>query len=187
MHIYIDESGTFAIPTVAKRSVSCVVALVLPSSEHGEILGEFDRIRSRWLPRAQEIKGRQLNEAQVAEVIAFLRRWDVLVEAVLIDTGIHSHQQITDVRIGQAEGLTKHITSEYPAASAQWLRGLGEILRGMSNQLFAQAFLTISLIENVLQIGSLYNCQRRPEELAEFHWVVDAKEAGITRYEYLWN
>lgn len=187
MHVYIDESGTFTIPTIQKRSVSCVAALILPSSENDEILDEFDGMRSRWLPGAQEIKGRQLNEAQVAEVIDFLRRHDALVEVTLIDTGMHTEQQITDVRMGQAHGITNHITPEYPPDGAQWLRGLGDILRGMSNQLFVQAFLTISLIENIVQIGTLYYSQRMPEELGEFHWFVDAKQANITKYEYLWT
>lgn len=190
MHIYIDESGTFTVPTVQKRSVSCVAALILPSSENDEILEEFDEMRSRWLPGlpvGAEIKGSQLSEVQVAEVITFLRSHDVLVEIVMIDTGIHTQQQITDVRMEQADAITRHITPEYPPDGARWLRGLGNILREMKNPLFTQAFLTFSLVENVVRHGTLYYSQRIPEELGEFHWFVDAKQTGVTRYEFLWT
>jgi hypothetical protein len=39
-----------------------------------------------------------------------------------------------------------------------------------------QAFLTIKLVDKVIEAAVMYYCQRMPEEMARFDWVVDAIE-----------
>ncbi|MGA9767916.1 MAG: hypothetical protein WBV94_02680 [Blastocatellia bacterium] len=71
MHIYIDESGSFIIPKSRKPKVSCVAALVIPSSKNEEVLNEFIKISSAWGLGTDEIKGSKLDEARIAEIISF--------------------------------------------------------------------------------------------------------------------
>jgi len=73
MHIFIDETGSFAIPAPFP-SPSLVGALVIPDRK----LTYFDRIYGRLrskLPKEQgEVKGRLLNEGQVRSVVQALWR-----------------------------------------------------------------------------------------------------------------
>jgi len=57
----------------------------------------------------------------------------------------------------------------------------------LPNQLFVQSLTAIILVKDAIQTGTLYYCQRRPQELAEFRWVIDAKDRNITEFEKLWT
>jgi hypothetical protein len=48
-------------------------------------------------------------------------------------------------------------------------------LESYSLQLNIQSAVIFELIDRVIEHGTMYYCQRRPEELANFHWVIDAK------------
>lgn len=187
MHVYIDESGIFVTPRDKKPKVSCVAALIVPSSKNEEVLNEFAKIRSRWSLDTEEVKGRQLNESKIAEVISMLREYDVVVEICAIDTGSHTEQQVADFKEVQARKITEHLTPEHQQTMIEEANKYGDYLMNMSNQLFAQSFAMILLIDRVIETATLYYCQRMPEELGEFHWIVDAKHISITKSEEWWN
>ena len=46
MHIYIDESGTFIIPTLRANYISCVAALVIPSGKKESLFRRFLHLRT---------------------------------------------------------------------------------------------------------------------------------------------
>jgi hypothetical protein len=85
MHVYIDESGTFTIPTFKKSSVSCVSALVIPDATHEEAIAGFDALTQSWGLQAASVKGRVLNEAQIRSLALFLERFDVILEVIAIE------------------------------------------------------------------------------------------------------
>jgi hypothetical protein len=57
VHIYIDESGSFITPATPKQKVSCVAALVVPSSKNDELLRDFAQIRPQWGGRNRRSEG----------------------------------------------------------------------------------------------------------------------------------
>jgi hypothetical protein len=80
-----------------------------------------------------------------------------------------------------------HVDASYPASFVMELQNRHDEIMDLSNQLFIQAFLTIILIERVLQTATMYFVQRSPTGLGVFHWVVDVKDIGETKYERLWR
>jgi hypothetical protein len=61
-------------------------------------------------------------------------------------------------------------------------------MAGFSDQLYVQGAVMIDLLYRVMQDMIMYHCQRFPKELAEFHWVVDAKDSAVvTDWEDWWS
>ena len=63
-----------------------------------------------FLPSSGEVKGSRLNKSQVAAVIALLERYDVLVEAQVIDAGWHKKRDLRAFRMKQADIIGRHAT-----------------------------------------------------------------------------
>jgi hypothetical protein len=58
----------------------------------------------------------------------------------------------------------------------------------MPPQLYAQSVATFDLLARVIDHATMFYSQRRPKELAVFHWVVDGKELGrVTDWEDWWS
>ena len=113
MHIFIDESGTFAPQIHRRHSISAVGALVIPSSAMKGFEKLYARLRRR-LPKTKgEVKGRDLSEAHVIEVARILRKIGALFEVVAVDLGMHSKEELTFHKTGQAEAMTAHLTPEH--------------------------------------------------------------------------
>jgi len=186
MHIYIDESGSFLVPKEKKPRVSCVAALVIPSSRRRDVVKEFKMLRSSW-GSTEEVKGSKLDEAQIAAVISLLRRYDVLVEICAIEMGSHTEQQVADYKRMQADKLIEHITSEHHPDVIREANQLRTTVLGMSNQLFVQSLMMILLIDRLIEMVPLYYCQRVRDDLGSFYWTVDAKDRGITKSEEWWS
>lgn len=61
-------------------------------------------------------------------------------------------------------------------------------MTNFSDQLYVQSAVTIDLLYHLIENMLTYHCQRFPQELAEFHWIVDAKDSQIvTDYEDWWS
>ena len=187
MHIYIDESGNFIIPPNSRSKISCVAALVIPSASHEEILKEFLYIRSSWGSIQDEIKGSSLNETQMAEVLSLLQKYEVLVDFCAIDMGLHTEQQVKDFQHTQADELIKHLTPTHQPTLVKELHLARQYALNMPSQLFVQAITLINLIDRLMETAIMYYCQRLPEEIGSFHWVIDAKDIGITKFEEWWK
>lgn len=187
MYIYIDESGIFANPTGKKHSVSCVAALVMPEQYQKYIFKRFKHLKVSWGIGSGEPKGSKLNEEQIAYVISILNDYDVFVTACGIDIGIHTDDQITTHKQRQTENITKHVTPEHHPNLVRQLEELRERYYQLSNQLYAQSVLLTVLVQSVIQIATLYYCQRNPFTLSCFRWVIDAKDDNLTNYEDIWS
>jgi Protein of unknown function (DUF3800) len=187
MHIYIDESGSFKTPLVLSPKIACVMALILPSAQNEEILQGYEKIRLSWNVK-EEIKGSQLNEFQIAQVIDFLSNYEAMAEVCAIDIGAHTKQDIENYQRAACRKITENLTPKhYPKVIVDIFR-LRKRLAELSPPLAIQFFLTIALIQELLQTSTIYYSQKLPEELEKFHWIVDAKDKNsITNYEKLWT
>src|SRR5216683_1422030 len=175
MHIYIDESGIFRNPANKSNVASCVVALVIPSSQKVNLLNEYQELTADWFPRGEEVKGSKLDEQQIASVVALLKRYDVVLEITVIDLGVHDEDEITAFKKQQADNITAHVKPEFNPDLKKQLNDLREAFLKMPNQLFVQAFMMFDLIPHTIQESVLYYSRRIPKELSQFLWTVDAK------------
>ncbi len=189
MDIYIDESGIFRNPANRDNIMSCVSALVIPTSQREEIFEQFRSLLATFPApvNGREIKGSELNETPIAQVIDLLRRYEVILDTICIDLGLLTEDEITNFKTRQADNVTAYLTPEHqPTVIAQAHEQREYILR-MSNPLFVQAVLTWSLIPRLFQKAIWYYAARIPSELAEFNWIVDAKDVRVTEFEQSWS
>jgi len=186
MQIFIDESGAFIPPSNRTHYVSCAGALVIPESCYREVTKGFKRLKHFWGCKGKEIKGSQLNEKQVNELIIFLMPYQILFEVVGIDMGLENQSVILQHKLAQAEKITENITQAHLPGLVKDLQELQMSIRNLSDQLYIQAMITVRLTENVLRKATPYFAQREPLTLGKFNWTVDAKDRVRTKYEKLW-
>ena len=183
MKIFIDESGVFSIPQ-SGHSVSLVGALVLPEISLNNIEKRYKRLRTSLPIDKGEVKGRLLAECQVAAVVEILVRNEALYEASAITLFSGDENALRTHRQSQCEGFTNGLTPAHKSEMVEGVWALRRTLEGISLPLYAQAIATFDTIWTTITHATAYFSQRRPESLAEFDWVVDAKAPeGVTKPE----
>ncbi len=186
MNIYIDEAGAF-IPPRGNRRYSLVLALVVPTATEAQLCYQFLRLRDSWPQQAIEIKGSKLHEDQTAQVAEPLAAHDVIAEYYAIDMAQHPNEIIDEFKERQAAALTANLTPQHAEAVARRLHDDAQVIGALSNPLFVQAFVTIELILDLLDVAINYFAQRRPSELGRFAWTIDRKDRTVTEMEQLWS
>lgn len=188
MHIFIDESGTFALPEKRGHSISLVGALIIPDSSRDELFRRYERIRPHLRLENGEVKGRLLDERSVARVVDLLIKNGALYEVTAIDMSDHTGAKLADHKLRQAEKLTENLTDEHRPDVHRGVWELRRRLEQMPLQLYAQSAVTFELLGRVVRHATLYFVQRIPKELGAFHWVVDAKDRSrTTNWEDWWS
>jgi hypothetical protein len=100
-------------------------------------------------------------------------------EAVAIDMGMHSEPGLLRWQARQADVLTDSLTI-FPEEVREQISGYRRQFENFKLPLMIQSILTFDLIQNILEFAPMFFSQRRPDELGEFHWVIDAKGEGGT-------
>ena len=159
----------------------------MPTSKKKELFKQFRVLTHEWRDDNGEVKGSNLDEPEIAAVISLLREFDVILELVVIDLGLHTEGEITEYKRIQADKMTEHITSDHHPDVVERIKEIQTVFRGMSNQLFIQAMLMFLLVPRVLLHVIWYYARRVPKELQWFYWMVDAKEQSKTAYEDAWS
>jgi hypothetical protein len=174
VHIFIDETGTFT--GIGKPlSISMIGALIVPDARKSSLEREYGKIRRTLLVENGEVKGKRLFESDIAKLMPILRHHDVIFEVAAIDLGLHTEEGIRRNQAGRAEGMTAGLTEKHHQSLIDAVWKARRELEGYSLQLNIQSAVIFELIDRVIEHGTMYYCQRRPEELANFHWVIDAK------------
>ncbi|WP_447600034.1 DUF3800 domain-containing protein [Nitrospira sp. Nam80] len=187
MLIFIDESGSFVVPTHGKWSVCCVAALVIPGASYSLIIDEFETLKKEWGVIGKEIKGRDLHENEIVSMIRLLNKFDVILEVVAIDMGLQTRSGISAHKLRQAERIMENLTPAHRPELINSLKELQARIRSLPDQLYTQATLMTCLVRKLLQDVTLYYAQRQPKELDVFEWIIDAKDKkALTEYETLW-
>jgi hypothetical protein len=107
MHIYIDESGIFRNPANQENVASCITALAVPTTKKKELFKQFKALTYNWKGDNGEVKGTNLDEPEIASVILLLQKFDVILELVIIDLGLHTEDEITKFKQLQANKMTQ--------------------------------------------------------------------------------
>jgi hypothetical protein len=184
MHIFIDETGSFS-GFRTPVSLSLVGALIIPSSRLRSLEREYGRLRPS-LPMNDngEVKGRLLSEHHIAKLIPILHHHGALFEVVGIDLSVHSEPELLRWQARQAELITDSLTIYHDERVRDQISGFRKQFAKFKLPLMIQSILTFDLIQNILELAPMFFSQRRPEELGEFHWVIDAKGEGNTPTEW---
>lgn len=188
MHIFLDESGTFALETDKSHSISAVGALVIPSSHMKGFERLYGRLR-RTLPKTKgEVKGRELSEYHVVQLANVLRKINALFEIVVIDMARHSKEALLQHKTGQEEAITAHLTADHQPKLVEQVWELREQLKNMPLQLYVQSAAMGELVYHTLNHADIYYAYRNPAELGSYHWRIDAKDRlAITPWEQWWS
>jgi len=107
MKIFIDESGTFS--GFHHLSIGAVGALAAPDGKLAFIERKYERIRRRLPHLNGEVKGKLLDERQIAEVVTLLARNETIYEVTIIDLGMHTLDGVTaykDALFKRVDGVT---------------------------------------------------------------------------------
>lgn len=121
-------------------------------------------------------------------MIALLEAYDALIEANVIDAGWHKGRDLRAFRMKQADSIGRHASDNPDSEVRLVATRLQTSVEGMSNQLFMQAWMTLPLVDRVIQTATWYYSLNAPSELAGFTWTVDAKDAGgLTPAEDFWS
>jgi hypothetical protein len=187
MHIYIDESGIFSNPANKDNVACCIAALAVPTTKKKELFKQFKTLTRKWRDKNGEVKGSKLDEPQIASIIALLRKFDVILELVVIDLGLHTEEEITKYKELQVNSMIGDIPPDHIPEVLKRAQEIQRVFAGLSNQLVIQANLMFLLIPRILYHMILYYARRIPEELQWFYWMVDAKNESKNAYEDAWS
>ncbi|WP_137044842.1 hypothetical protein [Pseudolabrys sp. FHR47] len=175
MHIFIDETGSFS-GIGEFPSVSLVGALVVPDERLASLEKQYNRL-SRNFPRDDrgEVKGRALTEKQVASLIPMLFEHSTLFDATGVDVGAHTEDGLKQFQAEQAERMTNNLTDKHSATLTKQVWAYRDKFEKFKLPLMIQTMATFELIPKLIELSTNYYATRRPTELAEFHWTIDAK------------
>jgi hypothetical protein len=185
VYIFIDETGAFQVPT-RPHQLSCVAAVVVPEGVVRTLFCKFRKLAKSWRTSG-EVKGSQLNESQMDDVVRLVRRFDILLMVVAIDMGLHSDAGVSSHREAQAAKIRSRILTDTPTHVRDRLENFAGRVTSLSNPLYVQSVLLTTLVDSVLRHGTLYYSQRIPSTLGSFVWRIDRKDLLPTKYELLWR
>jgi hypothetical protein len=174
LHIFIDETGTFT-GIGQPNSISMIGALIVPDARLRSLEREYSKIR-KYLPQESgEVKGKRLGESDIAKLIPALRHHDAIFEVIAIDLGLHTESGIRKNQAERAEAMTNALSDQHHQSLIDAVWKARRELENYSLQLNIQSAMTFEIMRTILEHSTLYFSQRRPEELGNFHWVIDAK------------
>lgn len=161
--------------------------MAIPSAALPNIEKRYSKLRKR-LPKANgEVKGRLLNEAQVASVVSLLARNQAVFEVTVLDVGAHTAAYVTAYQEGLAKGMEDRLPRFNVQAQPDVQRTVDQI-RKTSTPLFLQAITTFDLLHTIIKHIPMYFAQRQPAELGSFSWLIDGKDAAkVTEWEKWWT
>jgi hypothetical protein len=179
--IFIDESGTFALQKGSRMAL--VGALVVPDCKYSKLLEKYGKIRKNLPLENGEVKGRLLNEQQIASIVKLLFKNMALLEINAVDLELQTEIQLSKYRESHLVAQSSMLSSFEPKSRLKVEQSNSEIARS-SLQLYLQALVTTHLLPRVVNNASLYFVQRQPKELGQWSWVVDGKDkVKITNWE----
>jgi len=167
--------------------VSCVAALVVPDCRLADFERDFAVTRTQWRKGSAEVKGSQLSEREISQVIRVCVKHDLLLKVCAMDCGLTDGDAAAASRKGQAEAILGSITPKHNANSTALLTSLADRVERLSVPLWLQLVTTLRTVSDTIREAPNYYAQRLPEELAAFNWVFDRKDRELTPYERLWS
>lgn len=187
MRIFVDESGSFAVPRNGSEGFCCVGALLVADAEWDNLAARFGQFQAISDPRCVEIKGSKLLDPTVRHVLNLLLEADAKLFVSATARFFYTDDAINNFKDRQAHYLGEHLTEKHHPRLRQRVAELQVRMRGMAPQEFLQLYLLTRLIERILRVTPNHFGFFAPEELGAFHWLVDAKNEGRSALENCWT
>ncbi|WP_158754174.1 DUF3800 domain-containing protein [Dyella sp. S184] len=180
MHIYLDESGTFAA-TTDPGSYCVVAAYVVPEASKRraeETLRAFKLSINR--TASDEVKG-EISEADYFRLLEALADVDAFVVALATDASMNV--DVPTHKEGQAKKIDDWIPQMiHPEGKAMVAKSAIDI-RALSNQNYIELLCRCLLAWETIKKSTLYYSQRVPATLGTFRWNFDQKDIAKNRFE----
>jgi hypothetical protein len=184
VHIFIDESGSFA--GFHEGSISVVGALAIPDTLLSRIIKKYEKFRKDLPKENGEVKGRLLKEKEVDRIVTLLARNEVVFEVTALDFGLHKEAAARDYQKKLGEGMLARVPFFREDVRPQ-VQAATEYINKAPPNLFLQALTTFNVLHRVIDRVPSFYAQRMPYELSSFSWVVDGKDpAKVTKWEEWW-
>ena len=188
MRIFVDESGSFAVPRTSGPRMCCVAGLAASDPALERLSDLHARLLRDWKPAGGELKGRNFSERNFERVLGELQRMDVLAVVVAIDMGIQNSADIAQHRADQANLLRVSVAGdEFEGTYRDAVHAFARRTEALSNQLYVQAGLQTDLLARTIRVATMLFAQTSPSSLGTFEWRIDAKGRTIQRCERLWK
>ncbi len=162
MHVFVDESGSFVSASVP-NAWNSIAAYVLPESDRTGMLDELARLKRRVrVPRNDEVKLRDLTEADYFGFLHGLGDLNGVLFAVLIDMASNDVATVEDHRSRQATKIVEHVDKMVYESGRNAVERLGDQVLKLPAQLYVQLQCQLMLFDTLLRSSLLYFVQRRP-------------------------
>lgn len=109
VHIFIDESGSFA--GFHEGSISVVGALAIPDVLLSRIVKKYEKFRKDLPKENGEVKGRLLKEKQVDKIVILLARNEAVFEVTALDLGLHKEGAARDYQKKLGKGMLAKVSN----------------------------------------------------------------------------
>lgn len=181
MHIFLDESGSFARST--KRNSFClVVAYVVPEATLSAVEEAILWFRhDAGSPLGGELKRRDSPEWAYLKFLERLKVLNGIAVAVATDSSLNG--QVADHRRLQAKKIRDNAPKMIHEQGKKMVNDLADAMMRLSDQNYVELFCRTYLAWEVVKISTLYFSQRVPETLGTFSWRFDQKSLTRNRFE----
>jgi hypothetical protein len=152
MKIFIDESGSFAVPRNGSDGFCCVGALVVADTEWENLAVRFEQFRAVLSPDTDEVKGRALSDVAVRQVLGLLREVDAKLFVCATAGAFFTDEELNEAKERQAYYLGAHVTEKHLPGLRRQIVSLQARMRAMAPQGFLQLYLLTRLIECILRV-----------------------------------
>jgi len=172
VNVFIDESGRF----IPGDTWSVVCALALPHQTTGRARREVAYLSRAWEKKDGEIKGALVTPDQLKALVDCLFRLDAILHCVACDVSKHDSGQIGDHKNDQADRITRNLKGDFYPQLIEQVWALRREVERMPEQLYVQSVLMRELVCIASEELCHYFAQRKPKELGDFRWFIDAKD-----------
>lgn len=184
MNFYMDESGQFT----ASSGISVVCVLSVPTKHVRKLKRQLVDATKHWPKVGGELKSGSINSEQLTELVDILYQHQAVLFGVVMDVASETPQDLERHQKEQAEGITRHLTDEHQPTMIESCWKLRRTLEAMPRQLYVQCVAMTALVCDSLELTAMFFAQRLPRELAQFNWIIDAKNPlGSTTQEKWWK
>jgi hypothetical protein len=182
MHIFLDESGSFA-SSQKPGSFSLVCGFVVPEAQLrrcAEVLRRFKIING--FAHDQEVKRRDVTEEAYFALLEALQREQGVVFVVATDAAANTEaEEHKQSQIGNI--LANEPRMRFPEGKAG-VRQFAEAIRSLSTQQWIELSCRLFLIHEVVSRGTLYFVTRCPGTLGAFRWSFDRKDVHRNHFDH---
>jgi hypothetical protein len=163
-------------------------ALAIPACYQHAIWKRYRRIRAHLPKENGEVKGRLLNEAQIAGLVEMLAMTPAIFNISAMDTGIQTPAAVERHRDDHAKKLLLSVGPEHRPSMIAEMKQISRRLSSTSLQLYIESQLIFEVVKKVLQHAMILYSQIIPQELGSFSWTFDSKEINkLTDWENWWK